>query len=510
MTDSRTPDAAPGMPRRYAALAGVVTGLTGLAVASALSSLLRVRVNPVESVSELIRDITPGPLVKRLIDLVGDLDKPLLIGGVALGLVGLSAWAGVLARRSLVAGQLVFAAMALLAGTAAFVADGSSSASVIPVVVGFITWMVVLGLMRPAPTTAAAPPGRRAFLLRAGGFAVGAAVVAVGGRLVGQARRAVEETRARLGLSITGGSVPDGVDFELDEMTPWRVPNDEFYRIDTAFAVPTIRPEEWRLRIHGMVDNPMTLTYDDLLARELTEAWVTICCVSNQVGGDLIGNAWWSGVRIADILAEAGVRPGADAVLQTSEDGWTCGTPLEALTDDRDAILAFGMNGQPLPIEHGFPVRMIVPGLYGYVSATKWLVDLEVTRFSDFRAYWTERGWSERGPIKTQSRIELPTGGRAMAGSVPVAGQAWAQHTGIAKVEVRLDGEDWQECELARVPGDDTWVQWRTTVEAGPGIHSLAVRATDKTGYTQTPVETEVVPDGATGWHTIRFTADGE
>jgi hypothetical protein len=226
------------------------------------------------------------------------------------------------------------------------------------------------------------------------------------------------------------------------------------------------------------------------------------------VGGDLIGNAWWSGVRVADLLREAGVRPGADAVKQTSKDGWTCGTPLEVLTDGRNAMLAVAMNGRPLPLEHGFPVRMVVPGLYGFVSATKWVVDLEVTRFADFSAYWTERGWAEHGPVKTESRIEVPRAGATVAaGEVRVGGHAWAQHTGIATVEYRLDGGPWRGAELGRVPGDDTWVQWAGTVRAGPGRHTVTVRATDRSGYTQTAARADVVPDGATGWHRVAFSA---
>jgi hypothetical protein len=287
------------------------------------------------------------------------------------------------------------------------------------------------------------------------------------------------------------------------------VPAWSFYRIDTAVVVPTIEPSDWSLRIHGMVERELTLTYDDLVSRQLTEAWVTLCCVSNPVGGDLIGNAWWSGVRVADLLREAGVRAGADAVKQTSKDGWTCGTPLAAMTDDRNAMLAIAMNGEPLPVEHGFPVRMVVPGLYGYVSATKWVVDLEVTRYADFKAYWTERGWSAMGPVRTESRIDVPRNGRAIAGTVKVAGCAWAQHTGIAKVEIRLDGGPWVEARLGRVPSDDTWVQWDAEVQADPGIHTVSVRATDKSGYTQTGERRDVVPDGATGWDTIHFTADG-
>jgi hypothetical protein len=259
-----------------------------------------------------------------------------------------------------------------------------------------------------------------------------------------------------------------------------------------------------------MVDREITLSYAELVDRQLTETWVTLCCVSNVVGGDLIGNAYWSGVLIRDILAEAGVQPGADAVKQTSDDGWTCGTPLSALTDDRNAMLAIAMNGEPLPLRHGFPVRMVVPGLYGYVSATKWLVDLEVSRFDAFDAYWTERGWGEKGPVKTESRVDVPRNGSSTkAGRLRVGGSAWAQHTGIERVEFQLDGGAWQLAELGRVPSEDTWVQWTGTVDVGPGKHTLAVRATDRSGYTQTPVRAGVLPDGATGWHTVEFETDG-
>ena len=237
--------------------------------------------------------------------------------------------------------------------------------------------------------------------------------------------------------------------------------------------VPAVDPDGWKLRIHGMVDREITITYRELVARRLTQDWVTICCVSNPVGGDLIGNAWWSGVRIAELLREAGVSPGADAVKQTSQDGWTCGTPIEALTDDRNAMLAVAMNGEPLPLEHGFPVRMIVPGLYGYVSATKWLVDLEVTTFDRFSAYWTDRGWSERGPVKTQSRVDVPRdGANVSAGSVAVRRSRLGPAHRDREGGVPLDGDAWQQADLGRVPGNDTWVQWAGSADVAAGRHS--------------------------------------
>ncbi len=285
-------------------------------------------------------------------------------------------------------------------------------------------------------------------------------------------------------------------------------PADDFYLIDTAIVRPAIEPQEWTLRIHGMVDREITLTYDDLVAREFTESWITLNCVSNPVGGDLIGNAWWSGIRVASLLAEAGVDPEADAVLQTSADDWTCGTPLSALTDDRNAMLAVAMNGRPLPIDHGFPVRTIVPGLYGYVSACKWVVDWEVTKFDDITAYWTERGWGEFGPVKMSSRIDVPrSGDDVAAGLVTFAGVAWAQHTGIEAVEVAVDGGAWQQAMIAKVPNEDTWVQWSAVVDVEAGDHLVKVRATDRNGIVQTSVERDVLPDGATGLHELDFTA---
>jgi DMSO/TMAO reductase YedYZ molybdopterin-dependent catalytic subunit len=492
-------------------------------------------------VAEVVIAKTPGGIAESLIQVVGRKDKPILVAGVTLAIIALGALAGVLTQRSRMAGNLVFLVMGAVALAALMSRPGFTSTSIIPLAAGVVTWLVVLAfLVDAAPAPAPAPvrpttgepgsagrgvstssttrePGsttdrggdtRRGFLLKAGVVAAGSLAVAASGRLFGRSRRAVETSRRLLRLPVSRGAAPADAELGLPQLTPWRVSNDDFYRIDTALVLPAIDPTEWRLRIHGMVEREITLTYQDLLDRELTEAWVTLCCVSNPVGGDLIGNAHWSGVRIADLLAEAGVSPDADAVRQTSKDGWNCGTPIEALTDDRNAMLAIAMNGEPLPVDHGFPVRMVVPGLYGFVSATKWVVDLEVTRFEDFTAYWTERGWSAQGPVKTESRIEVPgNGSEVKAGPMRVGGYAWAQHTGIEAVEVRVDGNAWTQAELGGVPGNDTWVQWAATLDVPAGDHTLAVRATDKSGYTQTAARADVIPDGATGWHTIDFTA---
>jgi DMSO/TMAO reductase YedYZ molybdopterin-dependent catalytic subunit len=364
---------------------------------------------------------------------------------------------------------------------------------------------VSIGALGALRREVASDGGRRHWLVL-GGVVIASLLVGGAASWVGRGRRSGEAARARLGLR-GPGVVPDGADLDVEGLGPWRVSNEDFYRIDTALSVPAVTPEQWRLRIHGMVDRELTLTYDDLLARARTDAWITIACVSNGVGGNLIGNAYWSGVRIAPLLAEVGLQRGADAVLQTSVDGWTCGTPLSVLTDDRNAMLAVAMNGEPLPVEHGFPVRTIVPGLYGFVSATKWVEDFEVSRFDRFTAYWSSRGWSEQAPVKIQSRIEVPRE-RAQAGRVEVAGTAWAQGFGVERVEVRVDDGPWVRCKLGRVPSVDTWVQWSVRVDCARGNRLLTVRATDRTGRTQPSERQPPAPDGATGWHQVWISAE--
>jgi DMSO/TMAO reductase YedYZ molybdopterin-dependent catalytic subunit len=281
-------------------------------------------------------------------------------------------------------------------------------------------------------------------------------------------------------------------------------PNADFYRIDTALSVPQLSRADWKLRIHGLVDREITYTFDDLKDFEPVEVAVTLACVSNPVGGELISNAIWTGYRVRDLLARSGIRPDADMVLSTSVDGFTAGTPVEAFIDERDSLLAIGMNGDPLPVEHGYPARLVVPGLYGFVSAPKWVVDLELTRFDRVEAYWTKLGWSAKAPIKTQSRIDVPrAGARLNAGPVSVGGVAWAQLRGIKAVEVRIDDSPWQPAALGAAYSNDTWRLWTYDWQATVGPHTLTVRATDNTGAVQTEQSAPPAPDGATGWPTV-------
>jgi DMSO/TMAO reductase YedYZ molybdopterin-dependent catalytic subunit len=376
-------------------------------------------------------------------------------------------------------------------------------------VVGLAALGILLRPLRAAPHARGPAPDRRALLL---GAAAVAGIAAAGG-LVARSFGELAAAASRAGVRLPRAgrpapAVPAGVTVGVEGVTPYLTDNRTFYRVDTALRVPDVPVEGWRLRVHGMVERELSLTYDDLLARELVERRITLTCVSNPIGGDYLGNALWLGVPVHELLAEAGVRPGADAVRSRSADDFTAGTPLAVLTDPtRGALVAVGMNGEPLPLAHGFPARMVTPGLYGYVSATKWLVELEVTRFADFEAYWTTRGYAAEAPVKTSSRIDVPRSfAQVDAGRVPVAGVAWSQARGVTAVEVRVDRGGWQRAELGAEDNVDTWRQWVWQWDATPGNHLLEVRATDADGTTQTGVRAPVAPDGSTGWHSVNVT----
>ncbi|MFF4022448.1 molybdopterin-dependent oxidoreductase [Nocardia elegans] len=354
----------------------------------------------------------------------------------------------------------------------------------------------------------AAQVDRRQVMRGIVGVGVLAVAAGIAGRVLGASARSVAGERAAVRLPPPNVPVPPvdpAADLRVPGLASYLTPNSDFYRIDTALTVPQVSKETWSLRIHGMVDREIRLDYADLARRPSVERLVTLTCVSNPVGGDLIGNASWLGYRLDALIAEAGPHPDADMVLSRSADGFTAGSPLAALTDGRDALLAVGMNGEPLPVEHGYPARLVVPGLYGYVSATKWVTELEITRFDRAQAYWTRRGWSERGPIKTGTRIDTPRGA-VRAGKVTIAGVAWAQHRGIDAVEVQIDNGPWQPARLAAEPSVDTWRQWSYDWEASAGTHTVRARAIDGTGTVQTAEVADVIPDGASGYpsRTIR------
>jgi DMSO/TMAO reductase YedYZ molybdopterin-dependent catalytic subunit len=493
------------------ALTGLLAGLAGLATSYLASSWLELRGNPVTQVAELVIRITPGKVAESAIQAVGHKDKPLLVTGVLVALLLIFALIGLVTRRSIDRGVGLFIALGVVGLVAQQSQYDARVAGILPILVGVITWGLVLGLLagqlrvRPFVET---DNGRR-YLLSAGAVGGGSLVLGLLGWKVGGRLRAVDQARSSLRISgVTSPTAPAGTSVGMQGIAPWQTSARHFYRIDTTLSPPAIAPQDWSLRIHGLVDHPMTLTYDDLLARERTEAWVTLNCVSNTVGGPLISNAWWSGVRLDDLLSEAGVQSGADALKQTSDDGWTCGTPLAAITDGRGAMLAVAMNGEPLPIDHGFPVRTIVPGLYGYVSACKWVRDIEVTTFDAFTAYWTSRGWSEKGPVKLASRIDvIGDGGEVKAGSVKAGGLAWQQDVGISAVQVQLDGGGWQPAKLARKNLKDAWLQWEATLDVPRGRHLLRVRALSDDGEVQTSVQAAPAPNGASGWHTVSFSA---
>jgi DMSO/TMAO reductase YedYZ molybdopterin-dependent catalytic subunit len=494
----------------------VAAAAVALGVAELVAVVVGPRSAPLLAVGGVVIDHVPAAVKDVGIAVFGVHDKTALLTGTALLLAAYAYGVGVLALRSwrwALAGIGLFAAVGI---AAAATRHDASVFAWLPTLagavaaVGVLRRLLTLAGVRAAPTEGDLPDDGRRRFLRGVGIAVGlAAVGGVAGRLL-TSRRAVRAARAAVVLPVprqTAPPLPAGV--QVPDVTPYVSANPDFYRIDTALYPPQVDPATWQLRIHGMVRNPITITWEQLLQRPMIERYVTLACVSNEVGGDLIGNARWLGTPIRELLDEAGPLPGADQVVQRSVDGWTCGTPTAVLRDGRDALLAIGMNGQPLPVEHGFPVRMVVPGLYGYVSACKWITEIELRTFADFDAYWVPRGWSAQGPIKTQSRIDTPrNGAKRQAGTVMVGGVAWAQHRGITKVEVQVDGGPWAVATLAGTVSSDTWRQWSYAWPATPGEHTLRVRATDRDGVTQTGTPAPTTPDGATGWHAIRVRVD--
>ncbi|GAA4572610.1 sulfite oxidase [Planotetraspora kaengkrachanensis] len=499
-----------------AAASGLLSGAAALGAAELAAALLRPQASPLLAVGSAFIDLTPEWLKAFAIRTFGADDKTVLMLGLVAAVAACAIAAGLLSTRRprLAAGGV--ATLAALTAVAALSRPGAAPADALPSLVAAVTGTLALHLMRrPRPPhrdlPAAAEParaGRRA-LLRAGVAVLGFAAVSGGtARLVNGARDAAAGGDLALPLPADPARpLPPGSDLRLPGLSSFTTSNRSFYRVDTALVVPRVPYRDWRLRVHGLVHRPVELTFDQLLSRPLVERDITLTCVSNEVGGPYTGHARWLGVDLAQLLREAGVRPGADQILSRSADGWTCGTPVETVLDGRDALLAVGMNGEVLPAAHGFPARMIVPGLYGYVSATKWVTEIKITRFADEQAYWTRRGWAEIAPIKTASRIEVPKPfARIPAGRTTIAGTAWAQHRGVAAVEVRIDQGPWTRARLAPSPTPDTWRQWHLDWPATPGDHHLEVRAIDATGQVQPSRRTPPFPDGTTGRHSVLVT----
>jgi DMSO/TMAO reductase YedYZ molybdopterin-dependent catalytic subunit len=495
-------------------LAGLLTGAVALGIAELTAAVTGPNGAPVTAVGETAINLTPVPVKEFAIAHFGTHDKAALVTGIVVLLAAFAVLIGVLAVRRLAYGLAALAVFAAV-GVAAAISQGGAL-NVVPTLAGSAAAAVTLVLMvRAIRRTGLARgpggkgPGRRRFLIvGVGAAALGVAAGGLGNALLGRFSVASSRAAVRLpGPAVPAAAIPAGTDLRIPGLTPFMTSNASFYRVDTDLVLPQVSPETWTLTIDGMVDRPVELTFAELLKMPLTEADITLVCVSNQVGGTYNGNATWLGVPLAGLLRRAGVRAGADQVLSAATDGMTISTPVATIMDGRNALLAVGMNGQPLPVAHGFPARMIVPGLYGYVSATKWVTKLTLTTFARQKAYWTQRGYSAQAPIKTESRIDVPKPlSQVKAGRITVAGVAWAPAKGIAKVEVSADNGPWQKARLAASGGIDTWRQWMWGWDARPGLHNLRVRATDNSGATQTPQRAYPVPNGASGWDSVVVT----
>ena len=521
---------------RAAAVAGVLAAGMALAVGEAVAAVTG-GPSLVVAVGDVVVDLAPGWLVRRTIDLLGTTQKPALLIGIVVvtllagGALGRNVGGG---RRTVRAAFVAFG----LGGSGAAAWSGAPIRGLVSGLVAASVGIAVLeaGLRRvpvsglPPNDPATDPPTavpledprvkattRRGFITYAAGVSVAAGAVAVGSRAL--ARRGTDGLRAQVLLPSTRRTADDrratttttteGPWPPMPGHSRWVTPNDDFYRIDTALTVPIVDPTDWSLTLNGLVAEPVTLTLDDLLAMDVLDATVTLACVSNPVGGPLIGNAVWTGVLLTDVLDLVDPLPEAEQVLAWSVDGFSAGFPLATAVDGRTALVAFGMNGEPLPLAHGFPVRLVVPGLYGYVSAVKWLSQLELSRF-DRDGFWIDKGWSKDAPVKISSRIDVPVQNRVEAGTVPVAGVAWYPDVGVAAVEVSVDFGPWQACRLGEADGPglegEAWVQWLHLWEPEPGRYRIRVRAFGSDGTMQSPERVAPAPNGAEGYHEISVT----
>ncbi|MDN5605536.1 MAG: molybdopterin-dependent oxidoreductase [Brevibacterium sp.] len=502
-------------------LAGIVATLVYFGVAEFIAGAFSATSAPLLILGQTIIPLVPTAMIKAAIAIFGTNDKLALV--ITLVIVG-ALLGGVIGRiglhRRLLSLVLLLGLgilpVVLLLSTGGSILDAIPALGGAAVGCGAYLGLIRLGDGRELRAEEVSDTDRRTFFgLAAGLTAVGVAAIAAGQSSSTLARNAAGAV-TKLVLPRAATSAPKisaGADLGIDGLAPIITGNDDFYRIDTALVPPAVDAASWSLHIHGMVDEEVTITMEELLELPLEEHRVTLTCVSNQVGGDLVGNATWLGYPVRELLKRARPSVDADMVLSTSDDGFTASTPLEALTDDRASLLAVGMNGDPLPRDHGYPARLVVPGLYGFVSATKWVTDLEVTRFDDKEAYWTKRGWSTHGPVLVASRVDVPRAGAHVSankkGEIVTAGMAWAQHVGIAEVKVRIDTDDWHTAELSEELTTDTWRQWRCAFdELEPGSHTVTVRAVDEDGNVQIAERRPAIPGSATGLHDRQFVVD--
>lgn len=504
-------------PSNERMIAGVAAATVSLGIAQLVGVPFGARADARAAIGSVAIDLTPGPIKEWAIQTLGSLDKLFVAVVVLVVIATIAAIAGTLETQRRPLGSAMVGAAGILGCIAVLSRQGATAFDTIPTVAGAACGVATLRVLTrrfwPALGDRAdhdEPDAGRRRLIMLGllGFGV---ITGVAGAVITRLVHSVAADRNSFALPrprTSAPPIPADVQPNGVALPSFITPSADFYRVDTALSVPQLSHGDWRLRIHGMVDHEATYSFDDLARFDVVETVTTLTCVSNPVGGPLISTGVWTGYRVADLLAAAGVHADADMVLSTSIDGFTAGTPVQALTDGRDALLAVSLNGQPLPIEHGYPARLVVPGLYGYVSATKWVVEMELTRFDRAEAYWTRQGWAPRAPIKTESRIDVPKGGQKVPmGPVVFGGVAWAQNRGVRAVEVLIDDGVWQPAQQGASYSNDTWRLWSFPWQAkSPGRHTITVRATDNTGSTQTADQVGTVPDGATGWHTVDFT----
>ena len=495
------------LPFFRAVVVGVLAVGAALAAGHLVAGLLNPAASPFYAVGSTAIDLTPTEVKDFAVRTFGTYDKLVLLGGMGLTLLVVAAVAGVLSRRRPGPGVTLAVVIGALGIAAVLTRPDTMFVDVLAPVTSLVVGVVVFLWSHRTASTEDVQASRRRFLYTSAGVVAGIGVAGVGGQLLAN-RVDVESSRSAVG-DLTPAEpappIPDGVDFARSGTPRFITANRDFYRVDTLLNVPRLRAEDYVLRVHGAVDKEVTLTFDDIRRMRLVERTITMTCVSNEVGGPYVSTSNFVGVPLRDILTRAGVKPGAEQLFSTSVDGWTAGTPVADVLDR--GLLAIGMNGEPLPAEHGFPARMVVPGLYGFVSATKWVVDMELNRFADKQAYWLKRGWGQKAPIKTQSRIDSPTGFATTGpGPTTITGVAWAQTRGIAKVEVRADNGSWTTAQLTTEVNVNTWRMWRAELDLPRGLHTVECRATDKAGHTQTDQRVAPIPDGATGWHSTTFT----